>query len=124
MDSNRFDAFTRGISANDTRRGVLKTLAAVGAGLGLTQIGQLLEVEAGKKRRKRRNRKRKKKLNKRCKKNKQCKGKLACKKSDPENSCFGKTKKRCCIREGKPCDDSCDCCGINVICNGGYCQNV
>lgn len=118
MDSTRFDSFTRILSVSDSRRGVVRTLSALGAGLGLTQFVPAPIAEAGKKR------KRKKKLSKRCKKNKQCKGNLLCKKSNSQNSCFPSNKKRCCVKEGKPCDDSCDCCGIDVICNGGFCQSA
>lgn len=32
MESNRFDALTRGISETNSRRGMLKTLAASGLG--------------------------------------------------------------------------------------------
>ena len=124
MDTNRFDTFTRALSPSDTRRGVLGTLAAVGAGLGLTWFGTTLDAEAKKKNKKRKKGKKSKKLSKRCKKSNQCKGKLLCKKSNSQNSCFPSNKKRCCIKEGKPCDDSCDCCGIDVICNGGFCQSA
>ena len=115
MDSNRFDSLARGLSATDTRRGVVRALAAAGFGLGLARIGLGAESASAKK---------KKKLGARCKKSNECKGGLQCKKSNSQNSCYAQTEERCCKPIGAKCDDGCECCGIDVICNGGFCQGA
>ena len=117
MDSTRFDVMARGLSATDTRRGMLRALAATGLGLGLggVALGEALGKGKGKKGRK--------KVTARCKKSEECSGKLVCKKANSQNY-YEETKKRCCIEEGDPCDQGYECCGVDVICNGGYCQSA
>lgn len=45
------------------------------------------------------------------------------KKANSQHS-YEETVKRCCIEEGDPCDQGYECCGVDVICNGGYCQGA
>jgi hypothetical protein len=113
MDSTRFDILSRKLAATSSRRGAIRTMAAAGLGLGLARIG-LESAEA----------KKKKNLGARCKKSNECKGGLKCKKSNSQNGCYAKTEERCCKPVGSPCNDGCDCCGVDVICNGGYCDNA
>ena len=119
MDSTRFDALARSLSTAGSRRRAFHTLAAAGAGLGLAQLG--FGVAAGKKKR---HKKGKKKLGARCKKSAECKGDLLCKNANSQNSCYDQTERRCCKKEGAQCNDGCDCCGVDVICNGGFCQSA
>ena len=118
MDSARFDGMARTLSATESRRGMFKTMAAAGLGLGLSSIGlgEALGKGKGKK-------KGNKKVTARCKKSYECSGKLACKKANSQNY-YEETEKRCCIEEGDPCDQGYECCGVDVICNGGYCQSA
>lgn len=112
MDSTRFDALSRQLAATSSRRGAIRTMAAGGLSLSLARIGFGTASADDKK----------KKLGARCKKSSECKGALKCKKSNSENGCFAKTEERCCKPIGAPCNDGCDCCGVSVICNGGYCD--
>jgi hypothetical protein len=48
---------------------------------------------------------------------------LLCKKANSQKH-FPKTEKRCCVKEGGHCNDGIDCCGVDVICNGGFCQSA
>jgi len=112
VDSRRFDAFSRRLVIASSRRGVMRTMAAGGLGLGLANFGLDAASADGKK----------KKLGARCKKTNECKGSLKCKKANSETGCYTKTEERCCKPIGAPCNDGCDCCGIAVICNGGYCD--
>ena len=119
MDGMRFDAVARNLSATDTRRGVFRTMAAAGLGLGLSGVG--LSEALGKSKGK--GKKGNKKVTARCKKSYECSGKLVCKKANSQNY-YEETKKRCCIEEGGRCDQGYECCGVDVICNGGYCQGA
>ena len=114
MDSTRFDGLTRDLAGNATRRQTLRTLAAAGLGLGLASIG-LKSTEAAKRK--------KKGVTERCKKSDQCGGGLSCKVANSQNY-YPKSEKRCCKPVGARCDDGIECCGIDVICNGGYCSNA
>lgn len=116
MDSNRFDSISREVAAIDSRRGLLKSIAATGLGLGLARVG--LGSASAKKKRK------KKGLGARCSKNDQCGGGYQCKVSNSQQSCYPENEKRCCKPIGAKCDDGCECCGVDVICNGGYCQGA
>ena len=98
-------------------REVLKSVAAAGLGLGLARIGLGSASAKGK------NKKKKKAVGVRCSKNDQCGG-LQCKVSNSQQSCYPENEKRCCKPIGAKCDDGCECCGIDVICNGGYCQGA
>jgi hypothetical protein len=111
MESRRFDALSRQLVAASSRRGAMRTIAAGGLGLGLARIGLKPAAAGGKK-----------KLGARCEKSNECKGALKCKKANSENGCYAKTEERCCKPIGSPCNDPCDCCGVAVICNGGYCD--
>jgi hypothetical protein len=115
MDSTRFDSIAREMASTSTRRSAMRTIAAAGFGLGLAGIG-LTSASAAKKG--------KKKVGARCKKSKECKGGLQCKKSNSQNSCYAKTEERCCKPVGAKCNDGCECCGVDVICNGGYCDKA
>ena len=113
METRRFDRLSAWLGASQSRR---VTLRAVGAGVlasGLSGFG-LREALA----------KKKKSLGQTCKKTDDCKGKLLCKLTNSQNSCFDASQKRCCKKEGARCNDSCECCGIDVICNGHFCQSA
>ena len=114
MDINRFDSLVRTLSAGDSRRGAIRALAASGLAVGLTRLG-LDRTDAKKK---------KKKLGQTCKKSKQCQGSLVCQPTNSQNSCYDTTVKRCCKKLGERCDDGCECCGVDVICNGHICQSA
>ena len=116
MDSTRFDGLARDLASPSTRRQALRTLAATGLGLGIARLGLDGTDAKGKGKKKR--------VTERCKKREQCGGGLQCKPSNSQNSCFPDTEKRCCKPVGAKCDNGCECCGIDVICNGGYCSNA
>ena len=118
MDGMRFDVVTRSLSATETRRGMFKTMAAAGLGLGLSSVGLSQALGKGKKAKKG-----KKQVTDFCKKTEECSGKLQCKKANSQNY-YEETKKRCCIKDGGRCDQGYECCGVDVICNGGYCQSA
>jgi hypothetical protein len=109
----------RTLSATDSRRGMFKTMAAAGLGLGLSSVGLSEALGKGKKKGKNGN----KQVTARCKKTYECSGHLTCKKANSQHY-YEETKKRCCIEEGGHCDQGYECCGIDVICNGGYCQSA
>ena len=116
MENSRFDSLTRTLAATGSRRGAFRTMAAAGVGLGLTRLGLEQSLAAKKKK--------KKNLGARCGKADECKGNLLCKNSNSQNGCYDQTEKRCCVKEDQPCEDGCDCCGVDVICNGGFCQSA
>lgn len=111
MESTRFDSLSRQLASTSSRRSTFRGIAAAGLGLGLATVG-IKSASA------------KKKLNARCKKSDECGGGLTCKKSNSQNSCYAKTQKRCCKPVGSNCNDGCDCCGVDVICNGGICSKA
>jgi len=115
MAGSRLEPFSRWLVTRDTRRKTLRALAAgaLAAGLGARGPRESLAKK-----------KMKKILGARCKKSADCKGTLLCTPSNSQNSCYDLTEKRCCKKEGERCDDSCECCGIDVICNGHYCQSA
>ncbi|MEZ4564214.1 MAG: hypothetical protein R2853_15910 [Thermomicrobiales bacterium] len=119
MDSTHFDGIARDLAGSATRRQALRTLAAAGLGLGLARTG-LKRTEAAR----RKGKGKKKGVTERCKKSEQCGGGLSCKPANSQNSCFAATEKRCCKPVGAKCDDGCECCGVDVICNGGYCDQA
>jgi hypothetical protein len=102
------------MASSTSRREALRSFAAVGLGLGLTRIGFDAASAAGKK----------KKLGTRCKKKAECAGGLQCKTSNSQNGCYAESEKRCCKPVGANCNDGCECCGVDVICNGGFCQKA
>ncbi len=110
----------RDLAGSTTRRHTLRTLAAAGLGLGIARLG-LSSTEAAKGKQ---GKGKKKDVTERCKKSDQCGGGLQCKAANSQNSCFATTEKRCCKPVGAKCDNGCECCGIDVICNGGYCSNA
>ncbi len=116
MDTTRFDAISRELGAPSTRRSAIRTMAAAGLGLGLARRG-FEAADAKKKKGKKKN------VTERCKKTDQCKGGLQCKIANSQNY-YPETVKRCCKPIGDECDDGFECCGVDVICNGGYCQGA
>jgi hypothetical protein len=114
MEKRRFELLSTWLGKSDSRR---STLRALGAGVFATGLGHLGPAESLAK-------KKKKPLGARCKKSGDCKGKLNCKSANSQNSCYDQTKKRCCKKEGATCNDSCECCGVDVICNGHMCQSA
>ena len=121
MDSMRFDVMARTLSATESRRAMFKTMAAAGLGLGLSSVG--LGQALGKGKGKAKGKKGSKGVTARCKKTEECSGQLQCKKANSQNY-YEETEKRCCIKEGGQCDKGYECCGVDVICNGGYCQSA
>jgi hypothetical protein len=113
MDRKRVDPLGKRLVISDTRRSTLRALAAGALATGLGGLG-LREALA----------KKKKSLGARCKKSDECKGKLNCKPTNSQNSCYDATQKRCCKKEGATCNDGCECCGVDVICNGHICQSA
>jgi len=114
MDSTRFDSLSRQMATTSSRRTALRTVAVTGLGLGLARFG-LSTADA---------RKKKKKHGSRCSKKDHCGGGLDCKVSNSQNSCFAESEKRCCKPIGAKCNDGCECCGVDVICNGGFCRGA
>jgi hypothetical protein len=117
VDSTLFDGLARDLAGSATRRRTLRSLVAAGLGLGVARLG-LADTDARSKRKK------KKDVTERCKKSDQCGGGLTCKQANSQNSCYPTTEKRCCKPIGAKCDNGCECCGIDVICNGGYCDQA
>jgi hypothetical protein len=113
----RFDTLTKWLVASGTRRSTFRVLAAGAVATGLGGAGVRESAAKNKN-------KKKKSLSARCKKTDECKGSLLCKPSNSQNSCYDTTQKRCCKKEGAECNDGCECCGVDVICNGGYCQSA
>jgi hypothetical protein len=113
MDRNRVDPLGKRLVTSETRRSTLRAMAAGALATGLGGLG-LREALA----------KKKKSLGARCKKSDECKGKLNCKPTNSQNSCYDATQKRCCKKEGATCNDGCECCGVDVICNGHICQSA
>ena len=120
MDTTRFDAIARQLAAPTARRAALKTLAATGLAVGLTRVGLHAVPTDAKKRKKKKGPK--KPLGESCSKSKTCANGLSCQIANDSQTCSGLSEKRCCKPIGADCDDGCECCGANVICNGGYCQ--
>jgi hypothetical protein len=127
MESTRFDAISRVLAGMSSRRNAMRTIAAGGLGLSLGATG--LELEDALARKHRRHRKKKNKkgtdtkvVRQTCQKTYQCQGDLVCQVANSENGCGQEVGKHCCVPLGGPCDDGCDCCGVGVICNGGYCD--
>jgi hypothetical protein len=140
MDSARFDKLTRELLAANSRRDVVKTVAA-GLGVGLAWLGLHEELSKakgkkgkgkgkGKKNRKKRRRNKNvdtKGLREPCTETAECKGDLLCDVAYSQMSCPGQeTGKFCCVQTDvqKRCEDGCECCGLDVICNGGFCQGA
>jgi hypothetical protein len=121
MDTTRFDAIARHLAEPTARRAALKTLAATGLAVGLTRVG-LRPVPTDAKKGKKKKKGPKKPLGEQCNKSKTCANGLFCQIANDSQTCSGLSEKRCCKPIGADCDDGCDCCGTNVICNGGYCQ--
>jgi hypothetical protein len=114
MEHTRFDAITRTLTTTSTRRDTFRALAAAGLGLGALRLGLDQADAKGKG---------KKKVTARCHSTDECSGTLQCQKANSQHT-YAKTQKRCCVKEGDPCNDGKDCCGIDVICNGGKCDNA
>ena len=112
MEGTRFDALSRNLSATSSRRAAVRTMTATGLALGLARLGMSKAQAGGGKG-----------VTKRCKKSDECKGNLLCKKANSQHY-YPETEKRCCIKEGQHCEDGFECCGVDVICNGGYCQSA
>ena len=119
MDTMRFDALSRTLSGTTSRRDALRTLAAVGLGLAVGQAGLGMAAAKSKK-----GKGKKKKLGDRCSSKDTCAGGLQCKVANSQNSCYDTSEQRCCKPIGARCDDGCECCGVDVICNGHYCQQA
>ncbi len=126
MDTTRFDAIARHLAEPTARRAALKTLTATGLAVGLTRVGLHAfptDAKNGKNGKKGKKKKGPKKpLGETCTKSKTCANGLSCQIANDSQTCDGLSDKRCCKPIGARCDDGCECCGTNVICNGHYCQ--
>lgn len=120
MDTTRFDAIARHLAKPTARRAALKTLAATGLAVGLTRVGLQPAPTDAKKGKKKKGPK--KPVGEQCNKSKSCANGLFCQIANDSQTCDGLSEKRCCKPIGADCEDGCECCGINVICNGGQCQ--
>jgi hypothetical protein len=118
MDTRKFDALARELTTGTTRRQACKVIGAGSFGVALTRLG--LGDAAAKQKRK------KKKLGQTCKKGNECKGDLGCQLTQADADLCGTDSeaKRCCVPLGGRCDYGCECCGIDVICNGHICQSA
>ena len=130
VDSIRFDGLARELRATDTRRGAVKTLAAAVLGLGVARLG-ISEADARRKNRRRKNKRQKgyhtKVLGEFCSNNKQCVNGLLCQIANSQNGFPERANDPvCCVPTDvqAKCDSGADCCGVDVICNGGYCQGA
>lgn len=147
MDDSTFDRLVLRINAASSRRGLFRSaIAGTLAGLGLTSLlgGEHVEARSCKKKC---NKKHSISARKKCKKkcqytpddtdtiglrqpctnSSQCIGDLLCATANSQNSCPTQaTGTFCCVQSEvqAKCNTSCDCCGIDVICNGGYCDNA
>ena len=152
MDSTRFDTLTRDVAAATSRRGLLgSTFAGTLAGLGLAPLLGAEETEAAKSCKKKCQKKDNKDARKKCKKKckptdtitnpnantkalrqactstEECIGDLLCQGANSQQSCPGQEVGTfCCVPTDvqASCDNGCDCCGLDVICNGGYCDSA
>src|SRR5688500_18298365 len=111
MDSTRFDSLTRRLGDSSSRRQVCRVLAGGSLGVALTRVG-LGRALAAKCRQ----------VQQQCTDNGQCCGRLVCRKANSQHGCGG--GKKCCVKLGGQCDSGCDCCGIDVICNGHVCEQA
>jgi len=148
MDGFTFDWMVRRIGAEGSRRGLFRSaVAGTVAGLGLISLRGDEDAEA-KSCKKQCNKKNSSSARKKCRKkcppktpsdtdtiglrqpctsSSQCIGDLLCATANSQNSCPGQEVGTfCCVQSEvqAKCNTSCDCCGIDVICNGGYCQNA
>jgi hypothetical protein len=127
MDNTRFDRLTRELLSVDSRRNAVRTLAAASLGLGLLRFGSSRAVAKNKKKKNKKKNQNTRDLRESCSKTYQCKGDLLCQPANSQQSCPGQeTGKFCCVETDvqAKCNDSCDCCGLDVICNGGFCQSA
>jgi hypothetical protein len=148
MDGSAFDRLARSIGEEGSRRRLLEAaVAGILAGLGLTSWlgGEDAEAKSCEKTcNNKSSNAAKKKCKKKCKKQTpsgtgtiglrqpcsttaDCEGILLCQPANSQNSCPSQaTGTFCCVPSEVQdrCNDSCECCGINVICNGGFCVNA
>lgn len=148
MDGSAFDRLVRRIGEDGSRRSLLRSaVAGAFAGLGMTSLlgGEDAEAKSCKKKCNKKNSdSAKKKCKKKCQKNTpsdadtiglrqpctssaQCIGDLLCATANSQNSCPTQAIGTfCCVQSEvqAKCNDGCDCCGVSVICNGGFCDNT
>jgi hypothetical protein len=140
VDSARFDKLTRELLSANSRRDTVKALIA-SLGVGVAWLGGNHRLSAiakkGKGKGKGKGKKKKKKktdntidtkaLHQPCTKSSECIGDLLCDVANSQQSCPNQAVgKFCCVQTDaqKHCEDGCDCCGLDVICNGGFCQGA
>lgn len=129
MDSIRFDGIARELRSVDTRRGAVKTLAAAILGLGVVRVGM---ADAGARKKNKKHKKKQNDFNTKalgqfCAKSAQCQGDLICQIANSQNGFPERANQKvCCVPVDvqAKCDSGADCCGVDVICNGGYCQSA
>ena len=111
MDNSRFEQVTRRLSNDSTRRNFCKVAGAGALGVAMARLGLGGAVAACKK------------VTIKCDENSECCGALVCRRANSQNY-YPKTVKRCCRPIGDNCNQGIDCCGVDVICNGGICQKA
>ena len=111
MDSRTFDSLTRSVVSDTTRRQACKVIAAGTLGVALTRLGLGATIAACKK------------ATKKCDETSECCGDLVCRRANSQNY-YDKTETRCCRRIGEHCNQGIECCGVDVICNGNFCQKA
>lgn len=111
MDGTRFDALMRHLTATDSRRGAVKTLAAAGLGLGL------LRAAGGEAKNKKKRKRRCRRLLAFCKPNgkRKCCGDLICGTRGDAYQCRKGL--------GEPCGDGNECAGV-LFCLSGICDII
>lgn len=117
MDQSTFDRLARAVSAMGTRRGMLRSLAAVGiVSAGLASLVDVSDLEAKKHGRKRRRRRCKPKgAQAPCQTNKECctkKTKYVC------GTSHGSGNDTCCGSAKATCTSTLDCCTDSCCING------
>jgi hypothetical protein len=137
MDNGSFDRLARALSGSPsgsmTRRGVARLVGGLAIGGSLPALLGLAQAEAGKhKHKKHKKHKRHKKpvdttaLGGACVADRQCQGDLVCQIANSQNGTPERANQPvCCVPVDvhARCNDGTDCCGVSVICNGGYCQS-
>jgi hypothetical protein len=112
MDGTHFDSLTRRLSTSSTRRRFWLAVGGGTLGLAFAQVGPVQARDLprcfGKK------------TGERCSGRTFCCGGNVCDYANAQHY-YETTEKRCCKPTGAPCQKHRDCCGLDVLCDGGYC---
>lgn len=139
MEGSHFDSLARALSEVRSRRSLGGLFAALTV-VGSLSTLSLHEVAAGGKhkhhhKKPKKHKRRKKRpnttdtlvLGQGCTETKQCQGDLVCQVANSQNGFPERANQPvCCVPVDvhAKCDTGADCCGVSVICNGGYCQSA